>query len=394
MTTMRSTATSTTNGVRFAGILGVLGLALTVGCGGSDSKKESTTPEEFIEKQNSKRVAAKTGPGEDRASRPKLNPRATEPRTKETREAPGTRVAGRPGGDRVARLGPHPRGATTPRVAPRAAPGTPSAPPTGLVREALALVRSGKYESAIRRAKSALRRDEKYVPAMVVMARAYYHLNKLEFAESICSIALEINANTGECYNYKGFIAIKNENYPLAKLQFEKATKTQPGLGPGWLNLGAEYLRTKSYSRAIPALERATRLMPNRAGAHLNLGSAYRGDGKVVKAQQSYAKALKLKSNYPPAYFNLGILFLDAQSYPGMDKLRQLNTAVTYFNKYKQHAGYLSKDDPVEAYIKEAQKKYEREQKRRERERKRKARQAAKAAAKAAKAKKPAAGGQ
>jgi Tfp pilus assembly protein PilF len=251
------------------------------------------------------------------------------------------------------------------------------------VRNALLLVRRGKYEAAIRQAKSALRRDEKYVPAMVVMSRAYLHLNKLEFSESICDIALSINGNTGECYNIKGFIALKDKNDPLARAHFEKATQVQPSLGPPWLNLGAQYLKVKNYRAAIPALETAVSRMPSRPEAHLNLGSAYRGDGKLVKAQQSYKKALQLKgNNYPSAYFNLGILFLDAQKYPGMDTLQKLNTAVAYFNKYKQQMTYLKKDDPVDAYIKEAQKKYEREQKRREREAKRRARAKAKPAPK------------
>lgn len=282
-----------------------------------------------------------------------------------------------PGGD--ARAQPKSPKAATPAAAP---------PPTGLVRSALLQVRRGKYEDAIRSSKSALRRDEKYVPAMVVMARAYYHLNKLEFANSICGIALAIRTNIGECYNIQGFIALKNKNDPMAKAKFEKATKVQPGFGPAWLNLGAQHLKTKSYSRAIPVLETAARLMNNRPEAHLNLGSAYRGERQVVKAYNSYKKALTLRPTYPAAYFNLGILFLDAQTYPGMDTLQQLNQAVAHFNKYKQQMSYLSKDDPVDGYIAEAQKKYKREQKKRERAAKRKAREAARAKPKPAPAKK------
>ena len=247
------------------------------------------------------------------------------------------------------------------------------------------MVRRGKYEDAIRQCKAALRRDEKYVPAMVVMARAYYHLGKLEFATSICDIALSINRATGECLNLKGFIALKNKEDVVARQMFQKATQVQPSLGPPWLNLGAQYLKVKNYRAAIGPLERAISIMPSRAEAHLNLGSAYRGANQVVKAFNSYSQALKLRSNnFPSAYFNLGILFLDAQKYPGMDKLQQLNTAVTYFNRYKQQMSYLSKDDPVNAYITEAQKTYKREQKQRERDARRKARDAAKKAPKPA----------
>ena len=330
-------------------------LLLLLGCGGSDTKKKSTTPEGEIQKSK----AAKSG---------------------------GTPAPTPTGEAKVADATPPPAGAPAPAATPAPPPPPPPAssgpPPTGLVRDALLKVRRGKYEDAIRTAKSALRRDEKYVPAMVVMARAYYHLGKLEFADSICDIAISINGATGECYNLKGFIALKTEEEVVARKMFEKATQVQPSLGPPWLNLGAQYLKVKNYSAAVGPLEKATELMPSRAEAFLNLGSAYRGDNQVVKAFQSYTKALKLRgNNYPSAYFNLGILFLDAQKYPGMDKLQQLNTAVTYFNRYKQQMSYLSKDDPVDGYIVEAQKAYKREVKQREREAKRKAREAAKKAA-------------
>jgi len=333
-------------------------LLLAVGCGGSD-KKEGTTPDKEVK-------AAKAGG---------------------TATAGGTAAPAPSGGTTVAQNTPPPppAGGPTPAAPPtpeETAPATSSGPPpTGLVRDALLFVRRGKYEEAIRTAKAALKRDEKYVPAMVVMARAYYHLGKLEFAGSVCDIALGINPSTGECYNIKGFVALKTEDEVEARQMFEKATQVQPSLGAPWLNLGAEYLKVKNYSAAIPALKKATELMPSRPEAQLNLGSAYRGDGQLVQAYNAYTQALKLRSNnYPEAYFNLGILFLDAQAYPGMDKLQQLNTAVTYFNKYKSQMSYLPKDDPVDGYIKEAQKAYEREQKQREREAKRKAREAAKKA--------------
>jgi tetratricopeptide (TPR) repeat protein len=166
------------------------------------------------------------------------------------------------------------------------------------------------------------------------------------------------------------------------------------------------YLKAKNYAAAVPVLERAVQLMPNRAEAHLNLGAAYRGAGQLVKAQMSFNQALRLRPTYPAAQFNLGVLFLDAPSFPGMDYLQQMNRAVAYFNAYKQQVTYLPKDDPVEDFIAEAQKKHkrkvkdiEREKKRRAREARRQQREAAKKAAAAAEAAKkapaaPAAGGQ
>jgi tetratricopeptide (TPR) repeat protein len=329
----------------------VVATALLLGGCGDKEKKESGTQDEFLKQEKAKQAAAAQQKHKDEA------------------------------GSAEASKDPTPAAPPTPEPTDVSADDRPAAIPSGEVQNALGLVRRGHYEQAINQCKAALRRNEKYVPAMVVMARAYYHLNKLEFAESVCDIALSIDASSAECLNIKGFVALKNENDPLAREQFDKATKAKDSFGPAWLNLGVQYLKVKNYPAAIPALEKATQLLPNRAEAHLNLGSAYRGAGEVGKAQASYLKALQLKPNYPDAYFNLGILFLDAPSFPGMNRLQQLNTAVDHLNKYKRMMSYLPKDDPADAYIREAQKAYEREQKAMEREAQRKAREAAKKAA-------------
>ena len=92
------------------------------------------------------------------------------------------------------------------------------------------------------------------------------------------------------------------------------------GCGTGYVSawLARRGARPVGIDNSPKQLETATRLMSTRAEAHLNLGSAYRGEKKSVKAYNSYRKALSLRATYPAAYFNLGILFLDAQTYPGM----------------------------------------------------------------------------
>jgi tetratricopeptide (TPR) repeat protein len=258
--------------------------------------------------------------------------------------------------------------------------------PSQLVERAQRKVRAGSYEAAIRDTKAALKRDEKYTPAMEVMARAYYHLGKNEFAEAICDIALGINANSGLCYNLKGFVSLRLKDAPRALEMFKKATEVNSDYGIGWLNLGARYIAVKNYREAVPALEKAADLLPDRAEAHLNLGAAYRGAGQLEKAQKHLNKALRLRPNYPAAFFNLGILFLDAETYPNMDKLQQLQLAVANLNKYKQLQGYKKEDDPVDSYLKSAERAITREQRRIKREERRKAREAERKAKEAAEA--------
>lgn len=263
-----------------------------------------------------------------------------------------------------------------------AAPGGEQAvQPVGLLRAATSQLRSGQYEQAIRTCKDALRRNEKYVPAMVVMARAYFHLNKAEFAEAMCvETALKIEPRTGECYHLLGHIALKQDNRELALKNFEKATQVQPGLGAAWLNYGALLVEVKNFSAAVPALKRAVELLPNRPEAYVNLGSALRGDGKLVEARQAFVKALGMRPRYPAALFNLGILYLDAtQVFDGKDRLRQLDESIAYLNQYKA-SGRYSKDDPANDYIDQAHNLHKKEKRRIEMDRQRKAREAARKA--------------
>jgi tetratricopeptide (TPR) repeat protein len=222
-----------------------------------------------------------------------------------------------------------------------------------------------RYEDAIRQAKLALGRDERYVPAMVVLAKAYYYERKYELATSIIDIAKSIDPNNAECYNLLGFIALTHDDRISATAAFRKATELDARYGNAWDNLAAQYLFGKNYDGALEAAQKATQLMPVFPKAWNNLGSAYRGKLEYAQSETAYKRATQLDPNYADAYFNLGILYLDAKQMPGTDLITKLNTSINYLNKYKQLAGYrLKPDDPADGYIAEARTDIEREQKR------------------------------
>lgn len=224
-------------------------------------------------------------------------------------------------------------------------------------------LKSGRYEDAIREAKLALGRDERYVPAMVALAKAYYYEHKYELATSIVDIAKSIDGNNAECYNLLGFLALAHDDRISATAAFKKATELDARYGNAWDNLAAQYLYAKNYDGALAAAKRATELLPTFTKAWLNLGSAYRGKQQYAEAENAYKRAVQLDPNYADAYFNLGILFLDAKQMPGTDTITKFNTAINYLNRYKQLAGYrLTHDDPADTYIAEARQGIDREQ--------------------------------
>ncbi len=355
-----------------------LASSLAIGCASDDKKKETTTPKKLMQRRSD---GAGGGGDAKKAEAKKVDEGKVD--EGKVKNASSPKPADKP----------------KPRPVADPAPAVPATPdpfgkrpePRSEVTEAVALVRRGRYLDAIRKAKAALKKSEKYTPAMEILARAYFHLGKYEFANGICKTAIDLNPQAGKCYNIKGFISLKRKNDPDAIKAFKKATEVEPRLGAAWLNLSAQYLKVKNYPEALPAAKKAAELMPQRAEAHLNYGAALRGTKKNNEALVEFTKALKLRANYGAALFNLGILYLDAETFAGMDKLAQLAKAEGYLNKYKASLTKVAKDDPVNTYLEAVAKERKREQRRIKRAKRRAARAARRAARAAAKKAKEAA---
>jgi tetratricopeptide (TPR) repeat protein len=250
----------------------------------------------------------------------------------------------------------------------------PAVIPLAETQAADQLLHAGKYEAAVAQSKAALNKNERYTPAMLVMAKAYYKLHKYEWTKKLWEM-MQANgasdAEKSEIYQLLAFLEVDQKNVPGAIILFKKASEARPDNAVIWSNLGAQYLTAKNYREATPVLERAAQLQPGFAKAHLNLGDAYRGINEFEKAQVEYQRALQLFPNYADAVFNLGILYLDADKMPNMDVPARMNTSIQYFQKYKQMMGStLPSSDPVDTYIAEAQEGIKKEEKRLERLRK------------------------
>ncbi|MBI5482252.1 MAG: tetratricopeptide repeat protein [Deltaproteobacteria bacterium] len=280
--------------------------------------------------------------------------------------------------------------------APAAAP-PPPRDPTSETAQAESYLRQGRYEDAVRECRLALGRNERFVPAMIVMARAYYYLGRPAQAQFVLftrvlepmkknELSVE-GRDLGEIYNILGMIDLKKGLKDTALKYFRDAADKNPQSVSAWNNLAAMLVMQKDYQGALPAAERAAQLAPNLAKAHLNLGSAYRGTKQYEKANVEYRRALGIQADYPEAYFNMGVLYMDAENYPGLSTLERLETAIRYLLDYKSRArnkGTLGRDDPVDEYIKRAQSDINDEKKSIERKKKKAERDAARKKAKPA----------
>ncbi|HEY0713090.1 MAG TPA: tetratricopeptide repeat protein, partial [Polyangia bacterium] len=195
------------------------------------------------------------------------------------------------------------------------------------------------YEAAVSQAKAALTKNDKYTPAMLVMAKAYYRLRKFEWVRHLWKM-MQANGATpaeqGDMYHLLAWMEIEKNNVPGSIEMLKKAVEARPESPVFWNNLGAQYLEAKNYREAAPAFQKAVELQPTFAKAYLNLGSAHRGLKEYDQAKAAYDKALQLFPNYADAYFHLGILYLDAEKIGSYDTIARLNAAIGYLQKYRQ----------------------------------------------------------
>jgi len=260
--------------------------------------------------------------------------------------------------------------------------------PTAELEQAQKEFQAGRYAEAITAAKAALNKNERYTPAMLVMAKSFFKLKKYEWVRTIFETMQKNKASANEeaeVYQLLAFMEIEKDSIPPAIDLLRKSAAARGDNAAVWNNLGAMFLTAKNYREAVPALERASQLQPSFAKAFLNLGSAYRGVKEYAKAETAYNRALQLFPNYADAVFNLGILYLDADKIENLDLTAQQNKAISFLQRYKQMMGTrITKDDLADTYIAEATDKIDKEAKRLEREKKRLEREAKRGAAKPA----------
>jgi tetratricopeptide (TPR) repeat protein len=236
--------------------------------------------------------------------------------------------------------------------------------------DAKAALSSQKYESAMVLAREVLAEDERQVPAILLLARAYYHRGKLDMAAALVGMAQQIDENNGEAYLLLGLLALARDEgeHLAATAAFKKATELDPSLGAAWHNLAAQYLHAKNYEQALPSAQRAAALVHGPASwdAECNLGSALRGLGRHGEAADVYRRLIERAPRYADGQFDLGILYLDAPPLGDLDALSQKRAALQYLLRYEELSGE-KRDEVAEAYIKEARTAVEREERKQKR---------------------------
>ena len=93
------------------------------------------------------------------------------------------------------------------------------------------LFKSGRYPEAVAEAKAALTKNERYTPAMLVMAKSFYKLHKFEWMKKLWEMMQAngaSNAEKAEVYQMLAFLEVDQKNVPGAIVLFKQATEAKP----------------------------------------------------------------------------------------------------------------------------------------------------------------------
>jgi tetratricopeptide (TPR) repeat protein len=245
------------------------------------------------------------------------------------------------------------------------------------------LVHANRPDDALTAARQALRRDERFVPAMVAIVKASLKQNRTELAEAIIGQALEVDDENAELHYLKGRMLLEEEGRQRDALnELRRAVSLRPDFAEARMALGIQLMSGANYTEALQQFQAAANLAPTLVAVHLNLGDAHRANKNWQQAKASFDRALSMESNLPEAHFNLALMYMTAgEDFPGQSNLESLQKAVEEFNTYRSMMGpRLPRDDPSEAYLEDLNRQVEREQRRIERDRARAQREAERAA--------------
>ncbi|MBZ0120646.1 MAG: tetratricopeptide repeat protein, partial [Sandaracinaceae bacterium] len=250
------------------------------------------------------------------------------------------------------------------------------------------LVQANRPEEAIEAARRALRRDERFVPAMIVLVKANLRLERTELATTILDQAIETNGNVAELHYLRGRLHQQEGNLAPALASYRRAIELEPNYTEARMALGLQQMAGGNYTDALEQFRTAAQLAPGMVSVRLALGDAYRATKAWQQAKAEFDRVLQMQPQNAEVHYNLGLMYMAAQDqFPGMTTLDALQRAVSELNRFREIRGpQLPRNHPSAGYLEELGRLITREQQRIERDRARAQREADRAARQAAQA--------
>ncbi len=219
-------------------------------------------------------------------------------------------------------------------------------PKSAAVTAAMAEIKSiqGDSGAAQRLAQEALKKNPDYRPAMVTIARDHYRARRLDLALYALKGILDgygtenppRDKNNAEARLIRGLIYKEQGLRGPAIDELKKALELRPDLVEARVHLASYYLESGNPTDAAPLLEGALRYQLDHVIAHLNLGDAYRLLGKVAESRRELEWVAQKDPAIYQVHYDLGVLFLTADSVPGMSPMQAVDRALDELEQYKK----------------------------------------------------------
>lgn len=219
-------------------------------------------------------------------------------------------------------------------------------PKSAAVSAAMAEIKSiqGDSGAAQRYAQEALKKNPDYRPAMVTIARDHYRSRRLDLALYSLKGILDgygpenppRDKNNAEARLIRGLIYKEQNLRGPAMDELKKALELRPDLVEARVHLATYLLESGNPSEAAPLLEGALRYQIDHVIAHLNLGDAYRLLGKVAESRRELEWVSQKDPSLYQVHYDLGVLYLTADSVPGMTPEQAVDRAIDELEKYKK----------------------------------------------------------
>jgi uncharacterized protein len=170
-----------------------------------------------------------------------------------------------------------------------------------LIKDAIVLYDSGKYEDAIALYKTIPERDTNYVHMLSELAMTY--LANKNYDEAIKTCKEGLNHQT----EYKAHLLLtlgsaldQLGDYEQSVSVFESAIREFPYNYSLHYNLGITHYNHARYDKAVECFFNTLRINPFHPGSHLNLGRLAAFQGKKVRAMMSLGMYLSISNNDNP----------------------------------------------------------------------------------------------
>ncbi len=160
-----------------------------------------------------------------------------------------------------------------------------------------------QYDEAISSFKLARNLDDDNAEILVNAANSYFMKGELQKANELLAEAELMDASEPNIYNTKGLIAMEQEDWTLAKTNFDLALKMDPGNPYYYNNRGFLNLQLDSLDAGYNDIRRAIIGDPNNAWAYRNRGILFYKQGRTEDALRNFELAQSMDERIPLLYY-------------------------------------------------------------------------------------------